>query len=302
MTVIPILYAGAAGLVAAGFSQFYKVRARRGYPLLAVLLGLSAAFSLLSLAVVLLRGEDLFSADAVLLGLVMGVVTMAAIHMYFLVTQRAKLNVTWTVIQLSLVIPFMASILFYGESLNLAGWLGIGLIAVTLVLFAAGKKVDGATSGVPDWKTGLLLAGSSVFTGIGQVFPKIFTAVSPGRDSFSFIFYNGIGMAAYALGVLLAEVLRRRPAADARRSAPGFRAGPWILCTLMAAFSVFSNILMLLALEGTTGTIAFPLRAATNLVSAFVFSFLLFGEKATVLELAGAGTAVLAVVFISGAR
>jgi drug/metabolite transporter (DMT)-like permease len=312
MAVPPILYAGVSGLVSAGFSQFYKVRARKGYRLLSVLFGLSVAFALLALVVLLARGEEPLSPYAILLGLPMGVVSMCSIHLYFLVTQRAKLNVTWTVIQLSLVIPFVASILFFGESLDFHGWLGIALILVTLALFAAGKSLHGGKAGVPDLETGLFLAGSSLLTGIGQIFPKVYAVVSPGHDSFTYLFYGGVGMTVYAACLLLVRALRRQPAAEdaengaSDATASGPRAHRWwalpLFCTLMAAFSVFANLLMLLALEGTTGTIAFPLRSAVNLVFTFVFSFLLFGEKASVLEMAGAGTAVIAIAFISGAR
>lgn len=311
MTVLPILCAGVSGVVSAGFSQFYKVRARRGYPLPSVLFGLSASFALLALAVLLARGEEPFSPQALLLGFPMGAVSMGSIHLYFLVTQRAKLNVTWTVIQLSLVIPFAASILFFGESPDFHGWIGIALILATLAFFGASKAAHGGKSGVPDLETGLFLAGSSLLTGIGQVFPKIYAVASPGRNSFTYLFYAGVGMTAYAACLLLVGFLRRNPAAgaveapeDGPVARPCGRAS-WALplfCALMAAFSVSANLLMLLALEGTAGTVAFPLRSAANLVFAFLFSFLLFGEKATALELAGAGSAVLAIGFLSFAR
>jgi len=111
------------------------------------------------------------------------------LRLYFVVARRAKLNISWLIIQFSLLVPFSLSILIYRETLELQGILGVALIFSSIVFFALGKGSSGQVSAIPDARTWVLLALSSLFSGMGMSVPRIYIALSPAGGAFTLGFY-----------------------------------------------------------------------------------------------------------------
>ncbi len=298
-----ILYVVLSGLAVSGFSQGYKWRERAAVGGPQMVLGLAVATAACAAAATLLFRHPLVTAAALAAGLPMGFLSASSVHLYIAVVRRARLNVTWTVIQLSVVIPFLASIVFYGETMTLVRWIGIGMIAVTLALFSIGKRPGqgaerpGGAGPSLDARTALILAASSVLSGFTSFCQKVFASAAPGSSGLTLMFASGLGMIVYSLLVFLVEGMRRfrgRP-----RASRGSWRSAFALTGTMAVFSTIANSLTVLGLATLGGTIVFPMRGMVSLVAVFLFSFLIFRETASIVEAFGAVAAVVAIFCIS---
>jgi drug/metabolite transporter (DMT)-like permease len=238
-----------------------------------------------------------------------------AVFLYFVVASRAKLNVTWTVIQLSIVIPLLFSVLYYREIPGPVPIVGIVLVFVAIMLFGVGREKRATNPQAADAKTYLLLAVSAAFSGIGLVVPKLYAADPGYAGTFPLLVSSGATMTVLSLVVLVAIRGRQTPW---NRPSPGLPAegegqiatksdapvrsakrGAVLLGVYMAATSMTGNALLVLTLRLVEGSIAYPLRNALNLCIVFVLSFLLFHERTTRVEFAGLVVAVAGIVCIS---
>lgn len=304
-----------SSLTSALFSLGYKVRHRRDYQVMPVLLLLSACTGIFALVPALLFGQPILSTAGLLYGPAHGSAMWAAVFLYFVVASRAKLNVTWTVIQLSIVIPLLFSVLYYREIPGPVPIVGIGLVFAAIMLFGFGREKRAVNPAAADAKTYLLLAVSAAFSGIGLVVPKLYAADPGYAGTFPLLVSSGATMTVLSL-VAYAAIRGRRtpwnapsrtaaaPAADggvpeAAGRVLSARSGPVVLGIYMAATSMTGNALLVLTLRLVQGSIAYPLRNALNLCIVFVLSFVLFQERTTRVEFVGLVVAVAGIVCIS---
>jgi drug/metabolite transporter (DMT)-like permease len=304
-----------SSLTSALFSLGYKVRHRRDYHVMLVLLLLSACTGLFALALALVFGQPVLSRAGLVYGPAHGAAMWTAVFLYFVVASRAKLNVTWTVIQLSIVIPLLFSVLYYREIPGPVPLVGIVLVFAAIMLFGFGREKRTANPDAADAKTYLLLAVSAAFSGIGLVVPKLYAADPGYAGTFPLLVSSGAAMTVLSLVALAAIRGRRTPwnepsyTAVARRPGPGAtngdrsvrrtHRGAILLGVYMAATSMTGNALLVLTLRLVEGSIAYPLRNALNLCTVFVLSYLLFHERTTRIEFVGLVVAVAGIVCIS---
>ena len=116
---------GSAGTL---YSLNYKFKERRGYSTDPVMFFFSITFVLVATVFRLFFDEPIYSRAALLIGVPFGVSMYLALRLYFLVARRAKLNISWLIIQAALVVPFVLSILIYRETLEARAIAGIVLI------------------------------------------------------------------------------------------------------------------------------------------------------------------------------
>jgi drug/metabolite transporter (DMT)-like permease len=296
-----MIYVFLSALTGALFSLGYKMRSRFGLDFRGLLVLQGLFTSLLACGGVLAFGQPLFSLTALALGLPFGASACLAMYLYFLVVQEIKLNVSWMVIQLSLVIPFLLSVALYNEGIQTFELVGVGLALTAILIFGLGKPDGrrGAASAVqpPVKRRALLwLAVSAVLSGTNQFLPKVFRETGQG-GAFALLMYGGLGLLAAAFFALPREAKRLDPDEPGKRS----RAG-WALPAVSAYMAVFQflvNLFLLLALETVKGSVVYPVRSVTNVLAVTGLSFVFFGETLTALEALAMAAAIGAIVFIS---
>jgi drug/metabolite transporter (DMT)-like permease len=289
-TVSGLVFTFITGSAGALYSLNYKFKERNAYPTDPVMFFFSLTFVLVATVFRLLFHEPIYSREALLLGVPFGTSMYLALRLYFVVARRAKLNISWLIIQFSLLVPFGLSILIYREVLELRAILGIVLIFSSIVFFALGKGTSGQDAAIPDARTWVLLALSSLFSGIGVSMPRIYVALSPGGGALTLAFYQGLTLVILSgAGLLL-----------------GWNKSPWknyggmlLIAFSMGVTSVPANAFITMALKFLRGAVVYPLRSVINILCVFILSFLLFKEGVRTLEAIGSAMAVAGIVLVS---
>jgi len=286
---MPLLLVLFSGLLGSLFGLGYKYKTRYGCDHDRLIVVLSGSATLFALACIPLFHEPLFDREALLLGLPFGVASYISTLLYLIVIERAQLNVSWTVIQFFVVIPFLISVIGYGERLDLVSVLGIVLIFASIVLF--GQRRRGSHEGaIKDRRLLVMLLLSTLFSGIGNSIPKIYTASVSQSNPFALLFWANLWYLASALVVAgyKGRLGKLRP------TGATLGIGSW-----MGVTSVIGMAALTVALRTLGGAVAFPIRSVVNIIAVFLLSFALFRERVTVIESVGAATALAGVVLVS---
>lgn len=79
---------------------------------------------------------------AIACGAGMGLAAVVAVVIFREACAKGKLSTSWTILQLSLVIPALASVIFWHEMPTPRRWAGLGLVLVAIVLLGVdmGRK------------------------------------------------------------------------------------------------------------------------------------------------------------------
>ncbi len=253
---------------------------------------LFSLFSMLGSVVgLLLFGESLNNPAALWLGVLFGTFMFTAVRLFFFVSAKARLNMTWLIIQFGLLIPFFLSIFFYGETLQPWSLFGVGLIFLSILLFGFGKRKGSVGRVVPDRKTGIMLITSSLLSGLSFSIPRIYAAAAPQGGPFTLLLFQSLTITVLAL--LLPAVWRPplKSSVSWRRLIP--------LSAYMSITYLLSAAFIVLALKEMGGSIVYPFRTVINIFFVFGLSFLLFREKIGVLEAVGAIVALTGIVLVS---
>ena len=289
-TFIGLVFTFLTGSAGALYSLNYKFKERRAYPTDPVMFFFSVTFVLVTTVFRLLFHEPIYSREALLLGIPFGICMYLALRLYFVVARRAKLNISWLIIQFSLLVPFGLSILIYQETLEPQAILGIVFIFLSIIVFALGKSSSVHDAAIPDARTWALLALSSLFSGIGVSMPRIYVGLKPAGEAFTLAFYQGLTLVILSAGGLL---LGRN-----KISWKNYR-GILLIASSMGVTSVPATAFITMALKFLRGAIVYPLRSVINILCVFVLSFLLFKERVRPLEAIGSVMAVAGIVLVS---
>lgn len=300
-----------SGLSGAAMGLSYRFRARLQLDPIWVLLFAAVfalGFSALGLAV---TGTAPGGTGVMALGAGHGLTITLSMGLFFFVTDRARIGVSWTVVQLGVVIPFLFSIIFMGEVLEPAGIAAIACAVVAAVLFGRGRRLRQAkekarvgdtapAAGATDRRAGLIVryAGvalvlSSVFTGGTQIFPRVYTELADG-PGFPLLFWGSLFMIPYTIAVL---VFRRR---ETRYKSLSRMPGRYLLFSfILSAFRFGLMAFLLVALNGVAGAVAFPVRSVVNTGTVVVVAAIFFSEHVSALEWVAIGLTVVSVAIIA---
>jgi drug/metabolite transporter (DMT)-like permease len=279
-----------SGFTGAFFSLGYKFRKQFGFSITQLIFLFSLFLTLFSIVFILIFEQPFFSKPVLFLGLLMGTCFALAIYFYHHVIDRANLNISWTVIQFSVLIPFFFSILFYGEEPGTWPLIGVVLIFASIVLFGI-KNNDVQKKSIPDIRTGILLFFAALFTGINHSIAKVYAIDFGGDNTFSLFLYNGITMSIIT-GLL---VVFKKDALPTGKK----RIGIILNAAYMGVFSLSGIALLIAGLKTVDGSLAYPLRNAINIILVFIFSFWFYKEKARTIELVGVAIALAGIIIVS---
>lgn len=320
----------ASGVVGALFSLGYKfnrpVSTRR------ILVLMSALASLLSVCAMALWGEWQLSLAGLATGIPQGAATFAGISLFFAVSLRSRLSVSWTIIQFYVVVPFLVSLLVFGDAFTLRGAAGLVMILGSILLFGR-KNGDAPANGGPlERRLVLMLLLSTLCSGIANAMSKVYAALDVTHPPFPMILMSSLSFfflaaaSSAAPPLLRALGCRRAARSDGRPSLPGetfeqqLGAAPGCpvptspgvgakalrlslagigISGWMGLMQLVSSALLIVGLTHLAGTIAYPIRIVVNIIGVVFFSRLFFAERLNRSEWAGTAVAIAGVALVA---
>lgn len=224
------------------------------------------------------------------LGLAAGILFFIAVVTFFEVTRWGRLSISWTAVSLSLVIPTLASILFWKEKPSPSQIFGIIGVATALIMLGADRKQleqkSSSTGSSVNLIWAVLLAVSFMATGLNMVCTKALIGKGLGAYILQFTF----------LDYLTASILAV-PFMWGRNSFPGQR--DLKVGLLMGVSGFVSFVLFLHALRLLSGVVVFPVRSMINILATIIFSVLLWQERIGTVGKFGILTAIVSIFLIS---
>jgi drug/metabolite transporter (DMT)-like permease len=269
----------------------YKFRHKHGYAIDVLLLFFSFFFTVFTFLCIVVFGQPFFTLGALIFGLCFGIVNIAAIRIMFLVTRETKISISWTVLQYSVLLPFLLSVIIFNEHPRIGALLGVGCIFISIPLFGLGKGAGKEERSIPTIRIGLLLFLASFLTGVMFSIPKFYSHIDQTGGTFTLLFYSGMPMVVTALVLTLINV--------GKDIGTKMNMGVFVLSLYMTAANVAAVALLVISLRYLDGSIVYPLRTVVNVLSIFIMSFIFFREKATFLEAVGAVIALAGLVLVS---
>lgn len=277
-----MLYLIATTLFMSLYALLYKVSSHRGCSPIGVNLILYLSAMVITAAYLFLTCSFTFNLKAALLGCANGVFMFVAVLAFFIVAIHGDLSTSWTIINLSIVIPIGASILLWKEIPNPYQIAGILLVIPSLMLF--GNIGNRGGSGGRKWMKFLLI--SFVATGLSQTLAKAVHEAGVERYKAIYMLFS------YGLAFILTSGLTTM-----KGMYPKVKDD--VVGSFMGLFSVLTVLFFLLALEKLRGIVVFPVRSSGNLVLTTALSCLVLRERIDLRKSLGIFLAGIAIVLIN---
>ena len=167
-------------LFVVGFALALRRAQTRGYDFF-LMTGTNYATGLV-IGVVWLAVAGAASVDlaTVLLGIVQGARFSLAVVAIYLLLVRTGVGITFVLLRMAVIVPTVASILWFGERPDLPTLLGIGLMLAALPLLTRGGRSEDARLRV--WWYWPVVVGTLTVTGAGLIAAKAFVESRPHRE------------------------------------------------------------------------------------------------------------------------
>lgn len=225
----------------------FEVAGKRRYDVWEVMLWKQLAGFAIGLVVWLTTGATNFYQQRLvvlaLLGALGYIVTLSA---YLTASRERDIAANWTILNLSVAIPILASIFWFGDRLTVARGVGIALTVVSIV--AIGGGLGGAVTASRAWWRFIGIAFL-----LNSVLVILFRFVPAGQETLFTVYFYGLSVPMLAL-VHLARRGRWRPPADLLAISAGGAATHWggIVLTMLSLVVVAKN-------GGQAGVVVYPI-------------------------------------------
>ncbi|MBQ8508825.1 MAG: hypothetical protein IJ493_02850 [Clostridia bacterium] len=210
-----------------------------------------------------------------------------AVLFSFLALAVGPFGLTSLISSYSLVLPTLYGLIFLGESLHAVTLAGLGCLFVSLWLMRADKS-EGERKINLRWIVYVLLS----FAGNG--FCSIIQKAQ--QNAFDGAYKNEFMIAALALvtaGLFIAALV-----SDRSKFSSFLRQGA-IYALLCGAANGATNLLVMVITATVAASIFFPVISAGQIITAFAFSLLLYKEKLSKRQHAGAALGIAALVLLN---
>lgn len=192
-------------------------------------------------------------------------------------------GVTITSMRLSLLVPVIISVFFYGEFLGIVKILAIIMVIGAMVLLIPRKKR--VTIGKMDASWLLLIV--FLLSGFADASLKIY------QEDFSLNiselhFMGIIFLAAFAIGFVLSLF----------RDGPIVRKEEFLLGAAIGIPNLYSSIFLIYALESISGAVAFPVVNALNVLGGTLLGLLIWSDKVSLKQWGGITVAIIAIILL----
>lgn len=171
------------------------------------------------------------------------IITLSA---YLTASRERDIAANWTILNLSVVIPILVSIFWFGDALTAARGMGVALTVVSIAVIGGGLR-GAAAAGSGWWR---LIGIAFLFNSVLVI---LFRFVPPGQETLFTAYFYGLSVPMLAI-VHLIHKGRWRPPADLLAISAGGAATHWsgIVLTMLALVSVAKH-------SGQAGVIVYPI-------------------------------------------
>ncbi|HMN25890.1 MAG TPA: EamA family transporter [Ignavibacteriaceae bacterium] len=223
-----------------------------------------ATASLFSLAFILFKYGYNYSIEVVVFGSLLGVLFAGTFVLYSKAISLAGTALATVSARLSVLIPVLAAIIFYGESPNIKMLLGFGLALITLYLFYLSLKNHGTVEG----RKGKYIYLLSLLVGIGFVdlSMKMFEQNFPISEKGVFVFTIFFSAFIYTSLYLIIKKIK-------------FDRGTFNLGLMLGVPNVLAINFLLAALDELPAIVVFPVMNIGVIVITAVVAYLIWKEQ-----------------------
>ena len=204
-------------------------------------------------------------------------------------TQRSGVTVTSLSSKLSVVLPTLAGVVLFSETLNLVATMGIVLALVALVLVVGGKKNNVKTKG-NGWIVTLLPVFIFFGTGTGDILMKITEQQNTvGNLGFMIGFIYFVALI-FGIIIVVWDIVRGKSRWQWKSAAGGI---------MLGVINYFSTFCVYNSMRCFDNVVLFPIYNIGVVSLTAIVGWLLFKEKLTWKNYLGLGIAIIAVILIT---
>src|SRR5690606_35242888 len=222
-----------------------------------------------------------------------GVLFIAGFYVFAYAIRAAGMWLAAGVMRLSVVLPFLASWLVWGEAPAAGQLVGLALAGIAFILLArpAGKPPEGGGADAGPQRRALALVLLFLAGGTADVAMKAFDEAFSAAGTRPF-FLLLVFAVAFLVGLARVGAVGRRTGRWPRGAALGWGA-------LLGLVNYGSADFILRALEGLPGTFVFPANNVAIVMGAAGLGVAVWGERLSRWNWLGLGVAALALVFLA---
>ncbi len=291
-----LVYLVLSALAGALFGQTYKRKVGLGFDTAQVLLWFSVSSSVLLFTTFAATGFSGISRSALWMPFAHGIAMAIAMHTYYAAIETSRLGISWTAIQLSVVIPFFTSVVVYGETLGPYGAAGIVSILGAIALYGFGRGGENGDVSSIDRRTrrraltALLIA--SITTGITSALLRTFAHHHPEPEAVPLFF---LLVSLTLLAINLPICFRR----CARRGTPVYDVAVVRFSAYKSVVNMSAMAFLLLTVQLLPGFFVFPVRNTLNILMVFALSAVFHHERISKLEAIAVALAIAGIALLS---
>ena len=272
-------------LLSAGFFHVIRTAQVRGANMMVVGAVNYVLASITCFAASYIVGNTQLSTETMIWGFIQGVAFIVTYYLICTTMNLSGMAIATAFVRLSVVLPVLASVFYWGEIPSHFQVIGIVVCLVSLPLIGTRARNVG-TSKKLGWRELRLVGMLFGFIGMAGIASKgfVMSGVQDAPTTFMGVLY---GVAALgALGTFLFPVWRTH----SKGTFDGIKMG------FMNVTSIFAY---LVALDQVSGVIVFPVQAAGGILANTVFAALVWKERFIRKTLVGMGVAVVGLVLVN---
>lgn len=282
-----VLSGFAGGIFSFGYKAIVRLKHRIG-PFI-FLYGLT--YTIFTAIGILLTGGVSADSMAWLFGISHGVIMFMAILLYVRIIGKIRLSIFWTIIQFSIFIPLVTSLLFFEKDPSLLSVGGTVLMLVAIIMFSLGKKdhsgqPEGTKGTLANW---FLLFCSSLFSGMAFTIPMLYMKAASVSQPLYLLFASGVGTLLCSLFFI-------------RKGDWKYMKGDWKVLSvpsIMSFLQIISWAFLMIGLLKLDGAVAYSLKGFIGLLCVYTISFLFFKEIVSRIEKIGIFVSVGAILLMT---
>jgi len=266
------------------FTLLYKISERKNCHPVAVITSFFTVALVISVLYVYIAGRLVFDWRVLLIGALGGLATYGAIHAFLVLLRLGKFGLSTVIVNLSLSIPILVSIIFYGERPAVTTYIAFGLTVITFFLIGGNNKKQERIRHF--WLWFILVLASMVLSGIADTGPKVIQELGLGDLAMNYLVFNYLFalIPTVILGIWRKQFPKRKE---------------WLIGSGLGATGLFNMFFLTLALRTVPGTLAYPINITVVSIAIIILSYIIWHERLNIRQIAGVITAISATVLIS---
>ncbi|MEB2363868.1 MAG: hypothetical protein HUU41_16770 [Bryobacteraceae bacterium] len=204
--IVGILLAVAAAVVYGFLGIGFELAGKRKYPVWDVILYKQFAGFLIGIGVWALGSVPFFSPRLIWLGLIGAASYIAGLAAYLVASRERDIAANWTVVNLSVVIPIVVSVAWFGDDFTAAKAAGVAFTLLSIVSVGGGFRGMAGGAGASRWAKAIAVA---FFFNSWLII--LFRFVPPGSEALFTVYFHGLSVPMVALYKLFRDPQWTRP-------------------------------------------------------------------------------------------